>query len=85
MKIVRIKDIYDTNCWNTYPPSLEDVSEKEKFWIKRLHKLFYGSNWYVEDPLSGSQVMYIQFKDIPFSWIYQFFFVKTEIIYNQRL
>ena len=64
------------------PPVLECSKTTEKI-IAKLHDWIYGDNWYVVDPLGHKQILYIMFKNLPFSWLIRLFIkTETEIIYE---
>lgn len=45
-------------CWTTKLTRAEDLL------LDRMHKLFYGKDWYIVDPLGWDQVNYILYDDL---------------------
>ena len=74
MKIIKRKNMKKNNLW--CPPELACSRTTEKI-ITKLHDWIYGSDWYIGDPLGGKQVLYIMFRDLPFSRLLELF-IKTE-------
>ena len=74
MKIIKRKNKEDNLLW--CPPELICSRTTEKI-ITKLHDWIYGSDWYIGDPLGGKQVLYIMFRDLPFSRLLELF-IKTE-------
>lgn len=74
MKIIKRKNKRGNLWW--CPPELVCSRTTEKI-ITKLHDWIYGSDWYIVDPLGGKQVLYIMFRDLPFSRLLELF-IKTE-------
>lgn len=45
-------------------PWIKDYTEEENDLLDKIHKYFYGDNWYVVMPISGAQVNYVKYEDI---------------------
>ena len=45
-------------------PWIKDYTQEENDLLDKIHKYFYGDDWYVVMPISGAQVNYIMFNDI---------------------
>lgn len=77
MKIIKTKNSSDTLLC---PPVLicSDITERI---IKGIHRVMYGDDWYVVDPLGDKQVLCIMFNELPFSWLIKLFIKKeTDIV-----
>lgn len=74
MKIIKRKNKED-NLW--CPPELVCSETTEKI-ITKLHDWIHGDSWYTVDPLGNKQILYIMFRDLPFSRLLELF-IKTEI------
>lgn len=45
-------------------PWIKDYTEEEDKLLDKIHKYFYGENWYVVMPISGAQVNFVKYYDI---------------------
>lgn len=45
-------------------PWIKDYAKEENDFLDKVHKYFYGDDWYVSMPISCAQVNYIMFEDI---------------------
>lgn len=45
-------------------PWIKDYTEEENNLLDKIHKYFYGDEWYVSMPISCGQVNYVMYEDI---------------------
>jgi len=45
-------------------PWIKDYTQEENDLLDKIHKYFYGDDWYVVMPISGAQVNYIKYVEI---------------------
>jgi hypothetical protein len=45
-------------------PWIKNYTEDENNLLDKIHKYFYGDDWYVSMPISGAQVNYIMLQDL---------------------
>lgn len=56
-------------CKIKYPdggcaPWIDDLTKSEIEILDIIHAIFYGEDWYIVDPISGSQCNYVLWQDI---------------------
>ena len=56
-------NLYEGEFWAPYT---KELNNEEIDLLNRIHEKYYGSNWYVVDPLGANQVHYIMYNDTYF-------------------
>jgi len=58
--VMRYPKWYDNIC----PPGILNYTSEENNLLEKIHKYFYGDDWYISMPISGAQVNYIMWEDV---------------------
>ena len=55
---------YPTCETNICPPGILDYTQEENDLLEKIHKYFYGDDWYISISISSAQVNYVMWVDV---------------------